>query len=81
MFEKVPGSGIWWIRYFDAQGKKIRVSVGTHAAAVALYDRRKANIRAGILNPPTARRNVKFVDLVSDALQYYADKKLKDASA
>ena len=24
VFEKVPGSGIWWIRYFDQFGKKRR---------------------------------------------------------
>jgi integrase len=24
VFEKIPGSGVWWIRYFDQFGKKLR---------------------------------------------------------
>ena len=29
VFEKIPGSGVWWIRYFDQFGKKRREKAGS----------------------------------------------------
>src|SRR5438132_14007703 len=37
VFEKVPGSGVWWIRYIDAQGRFRREKVGTWTNARDLY--------------------------------------------
>ena len=45
VFEKEPGSGIWWIRYF-ADGQKKREKVGRKSDAVALYQKRKSEVRA-----------------------------------
>jgi hypothetical protein len=42
VFEKVPGSGVWWIRYRD-QGKLHREKVGRRQDAIDLYKLRKAN--------------------------------------
>ena len=51
IFEKVPGSGIWWVRYFDSERKKHREKVGRKSDAQALYHRRKSEIRAGAKLP------------------------------
>jgi hypothetical protein len=37
VFEKMPGSGIWWFRYFDQFGKKRREKASSKSAAIKLY--------------------------------------------
>lgn len=34
IFEKVPGSGTWWIHWYDAQGRRHREKAGTKSASV-----------------------------------------------
>lgn len=71
VFEKVPGSGIWWIRYTDADGREHREKVGRKSDARTLYNERKADVRRGIKLPTNMRnRGVLFDELVTDALEY-----------
>jgi len=44
VFEKKPGSGIWWIRYFG-DGQKKRKKVGRKSDTVAPYQERKSEVR------------------------------------
>ena len=44
VFEKVPGSGVWWIRYADATGRIRREKAGTKSAALTLYRKRKTEV-------------------------------------
>src|ERR1041385_7450816 len=37
IFEKIKGSGIWWIRYADAYGRERREKAGTRGIAIRLY--------------------------------------------
>ena len=37
VWEKIPGSGIWWVHYVDAEGKRRREKVGRKADAIKLY--------------------------------------------
>jgi hypothetical protein len=37
VFEKEPGTNIWWIRYTDGAGKHKREKVGRRGDAVTLY--------------------------------------------
>lgn len=72
VFEKVPGSGIWWVRYFDADGKKRREKVGRKSDAISLYQQRKADARAGIKLPQKLRHKGETVAQVIDrALEWY----------
>jgi integrase len=71
LFEKEPGSGIWWIRYFDAEGKKHCEKVGRWTAAKEAYHQRKLEISEGRFRPPRARR-LTFADLLDQA---FADRK------
>src|SRR5437870_193640 len=71
VFEKVPGSGIWWIRYFDQFGKKRREKAGTKSVAIKLYGKRKQQVLEGKKLPELFRKpSVNFTQLVDDALAY-----------
>ena len=71
VFEKVPGSGIWWIRYFDQFGKKRREKAGSKSVAIKLYGKRKQQVLEGKKLPELFRKpSVNFTQLVDDALAY-----------
>lgn len=71
IFEKVPGSGEWWIRYADATGRIRREKVGTFEEAEARLRIRKQEAKLGTL-PRLARqrRPVLFREIAEDALTY-----------
>lgn len=71
VYEKHPGTGIWWIRYTNVQGKRVTESVGRHGDAVTLYQQRMTEKRTGLIIPiaKTARK-VKLSALIEDALTF-----------
>jgi len=71
VFEKAPGSGIWWICYFDSDGRKHREKVGRKSAAIEFYRKRKTEVMEGKKLPEKLRaKKVAFVELAKDALEY-----------
>jgi hypothetical protein len=44
VYEKEPGSGIWWVRYADANDKIRRERVGNKGAAIKFYQKRKTEV-------------------------------------
>jgi integrase len=74
VFERPKGSGVWWVCYFD-KGQKRREKVGRRSDAIALYQRRKADIRAGVKLPENFRRpeaeGTALADLIDDAIVWY----------
>jgi site-specific recombinase XerD len=71
VFEKVPGSGVWWVRYSDASGRIRREKAGTKGSAGTLYRKRKTEILQGKKLPEHLRaRQVSFAELAQDALNY-----------
>jgi integrase len=71
VFEKEPGSGVWWIRYTDSEGRYRREKAGTKSAAIMLYPKRKTEALQGKKLPETLRlRVVRFAELAEDALEY-----------
>src|SRR5580704_8115783 len=71
VFEKEPGSGVWWIRYFDQFGKKRREKAGTKSVAIKLYGKRKQQVLEGKKLPELFRKpSVNFGQLADDALAY-----------
>ncbi len=71
IFEKVPRSGIWWVRYTDAAGRYHREKAGTRSAARALYLKRKNEALEGRKLPEKLRRApASFREIVNDALEY-----------
>jgi len=70
---KVPGTGIWWICYFDADGRKRREKAGRKSAATDLYRKRKTEALEGRKLPEKLRaRKVLFSELAKDTLEYSA---------
>src|SRR5271165_4869198 len=77
IFEKVGGSGVWWVRYADSTGKIRREKAGSKVAATNLYRKRKTQVLEGKKLPETLRaRRVTFRELVSDMLEYSAAHKV-----
>lgn len=72
VFEKVRGSGIWWIHYADASGRRRREKIGTKSAAIKMYQLRKSQAWEGKKLPASVRmrRVVRFSELVEDMLGY-----------
>ncbi len=70
VFEKVPGSGVWWIRYADASGRICREKAGLKQSALNLYRKRKTEVLQGKKLPETRKRVVSFEELTRDALDY-----------
>ncbi len=71
VYEKHPGTGIWWIRYTNAKGKRVTESIGRHSDAVTIYQQRMTEKRTGELIPiGKSARGVKFSALVKDALKF-----------
>lgn len=70
VFERTPGSGIWWVNYY-VNGKQHREKVGRKSDAVALYQKRKADARRGEKLPELRPQKViTFGDLAASAVDY-----------
>jgi len=70
LWEREPGSEIWWIRY-RVDGVLKREKVGTHEAARQLLNKRKNEIREGIKMPENMRHTaVRFKTLCDDILVF-----------
>jgi site-specific recombinase XerD len=71
VFEKAPGSGVWWVRHADAMGRIRREKAGTKSAALTLYRKRKTESLQRKKLPESLRSPmVSFAELASDALAY-----------
>jgi site-specific recombinase XerD len=71
IYEKVPGSGVWWIRFADTMGRLRREKAGTKSAALTLYRKRKTEALQGKKLPESLRAPmVSFSELAHDALVY-----------
>jgi integrase len=78
VYEREQGSGIWWIRY-EVEGKPRREKVGRRSDAIALYQKRKADHRAGVKLPDNLRqRPVGVGELGREAIQWYKDHAKRD---
>ena len=65
VFEKVQGSGEWWIRYADQYGHIHREKAGPKSLAQKAYEKRKTDIREGKFFPEKLgkRRDMLFKDM------------------
>ncbi len=64
VWEREPGSGVWWIRYRDTDGKLHREKVGRKSDAEALLNKRRNERRVGKKMPENIRTSpIKFAEL------------------
>jgi integrase len=77
VWEKEPGSNIWWIRY-RVDGVLKREKVGRKSDAIDLYRKRKADYRAGIKLPENMRSaSIRFKS-IADEIFAYSEKHHRD---
>jgi hypothetical protein len=70
VWERELGSGIWWIRY-RVNGVLKREKVGRKSDAIARYQRRKSELRAGVKLPENLRLgSVRFRSLADEILKF-----------
>ncbi len=71
LFERVKGSGEWWIRYADQYGHMHREKVGPKSLAQKPYEKRKTQIREGDFFPRQLgrRRDMLFKDMAKIYLE------------
>lgn len=71
VFEKISGSGVWWVRYTDSHSRLRREKAGTKSAAILLYRKRKQEALEGKKLPEKLRQApVTFAEIAKDALGY-----------
>lgn len=70
IYERVPGSGVWWIQYTDAQGRRHREKAGLYSSADKLLDIRHTETLQGKKLPALRAKPVTFGELLDEALEY-----------
>jgi integrase len=69
--ERIKDSGIWWIRWTGADGKRHFEKAGPHSAAITLLAKRRQEVVLRKKQPELLRpRAVTFSDLCDDALKH-----------
>jgi integrase len=77
VYEKEHGSGIWWVRY-TADGKIKREKVGRKSDAIALYQQRKSEVRAGVKLPENMKyKGETIASIIDDAIDWHASHRPK----
>ena len=78
VYERDPGTGIWWIQYKQGSVRK-REKVGRRSDAIALYQQRKTELRAGAKLVKNLRhKGTRFAELAGDAEFWSAEHHPKD---
>ncbi|HEY4000479.1 MAG TPA: tyrosine-type recombinase/integrase [Candidatus Xenobia bacterium] len=72
IFERPPGSGVWWVRYHDEQGHEHREKAGPKGLALDLYRKRKTQVKEASFFPEMVGRK-KHQVLLQDIIQTVLD--------
>ena len=64
------GSGVWWIRWTDSDGKKRREKAGRRSDAITLLAKRKTEKLRQAKLPETIDNAILFSELLDDALEH-----------
>jgi integrase len=70
IYERKPGSGVWWIRWTGSNGKLHREKAGRRSDAKTLIDKRRTETLQQKKLPEQFRRKVTFDSLCDDALEH-----------
>lgn len=72
LWERDPGSGVWWIRYRDSEGKLRRKKVGGKKAAEMALNTARSKRQEGTALPSNLRnRGIKFKEL-ADGIETFS---------
>lgn len=70
LYEKVPDSGVWWIRWTDSKGQLHREKAGRKSDAITLINKRRTEVIQKAKLPEKFRTKVTFGSLCDDALEH-----------
>ena len=74
VFERPSGSGIWWVRYHDEDGREHRERVGPKGLAAKVYQKRKTEVAERRFFPEAIRRReVAVGEMIDDYLARVKD--------
>lgn len=74
LMERIPGSGIWWIRYTDSRGKRHLEKAGRKGDAIDLLSKRNREKLLAVKLPEKLRgKIITFRELAQDALDHSAE--------
>jgi integrase len=74
IFERPPDSGVYWISYFDTEGKRRREKAGKLTAALDLLAERRQQVKQGNYIPPRQQRSWTFKKLAEEAIRRKAQR-------
>jgi integrase len=78
MWEREPGSGVWWARYRDKSGKLHREKAGRKSDAIALLNKRRNEIRIGAKLSDNHRSDgIKF-SVLANAIETFSESHHRD---
>ena len=78
VFEKVPRSDIWWIRYY-VDGRERREKIGRRGDAIKLYKIRKTDALRGVKLPTNMRnKGIRFRVIAQEAIDWYINHDRRD---
>lgn len=66
LFERPRGSGVWWIEYHDAEGRRHREKIGPKGLARRVYEKRRTEVREERYFPPGRQRPVHFEEILEE---------------
>ena len=70
VFERPKGSGVWWVRYHDENGREHRERVGPRGLASEVYRKRKTEIAERRFFPERIRRReVTVSEMIDEVLE------------
>jgi site-specific recombinase XerD len=70
VYERIPGSGIWWIRWTDSEGNLHREKAGRRSDAITLLAKRRTETIQKKKLPEKFRVTVTFNRLCDDAIEH-----------
>lgn len=66
VFERPPGSGIWWINYHDADGVRHREKIGRESVANEAYLQRRMELKEGKFVAPRSGAGATFAEIAAE---------------
>lgn len=72
VWEREPGSNVWWIRYRDASGKLKREKVGRRGDAIDLLNKRRNERRVGVKMPDNLRSAGLRFSILADDIETFS---------
>lgn len=70
VYQQPAGSGIWWCRFVDVDGKRTKRCCGTFTDACNFYNEQKVRIRKQVIAPVPSHRGYRVTQLIDAALEF-----------